>query len=414
MSARLLFVTAAAIAAATLYGTTSDCQACSVPVFRYALEKWFPDHYGMTLFHRGPLTEAQQQLLSGLKRQTSLGLPLANVKVIEVDLDQNPSAELQALWDAQPDRTTPLLVVQSPARRGPAGTVWAGELTPQNVELLQDSATRRSLAERLLRGDSVVWILLEGGQKSQDDQAFLTLEQELARLQTTLTLPELAEEDVRTLGIEPDSLSLVFSAMRLSRSDPAEAPLVQMLLNVEPDLRDPEYAGKPMAFPVFGRGRVLHALVGAGISADTIRETSQFLTGACQCTVKQENPGVDLLMSLDWDSLIDQTPTREHELPPLAGLTGFTRPEPAGATPAESLPPAIASPAAAASDLPAQESTNRVASAESPLAIPVTAPTSVSADRQHGQTITRNVMLVVLVLGFSVVGMSLVLGRRQA
>ena len=37
--------------------------ACSVPVFRYALEKWPPDVYQATVFHRGPLTSAQQALV---------------------------------------------------------------------------------------------------------------------------------------------------------------------------------------------------------------------------------------------------------------------------------------------------------------------------------------------------------------
>ena len=31
-------------------------EACSVPVFRYALERWQADPYEVFVFHRGPLT----------------------------------------------------------------------------------------------------------------------------------------------------------------------------------------------------------------------------------------------------------------------------------------------------------------------------------------------------------------------
>ena len=82
-----------------------------------------------------------------------------------------------------------------------------------------------------------------------------------------------------------------------------------------------------MVFPLFGRGRALHALVGEGMTASLIDEAARFLTGACQCTVKAQNPGVDLLMNVDWDQLVTPTLEQNRELPPLAGLTGFSDPD---------------------------------------------------------------------------------------
>jgi hypothetical protein len=78
-----------------------------------------------------------------------------------------------------------------------------------------------------------------------------------------------------------------------------------------------------MAFPIFGRGRALYALVGNGVAPQLVGEACQFLTGACQCTVKAENPGVDLLMQVDWDNLVQPTEAIDASLPPLAGFTGF-------------------------------------------------------------------------------------------
>ncbi|MHC4680903.1 MAG: hypothetical protein ACYTEK_19655, partial [Planctomycetota bacterium] len=110
--------------------------------------------------------------------------------------------------------------------------------------------------------------------------------------------PALAEE------LEMPGLSFEFSTLSLSRSDPNEQFLLAMLLNSEPDLD--EYAGEPILFPVFGRGRALYALVGEGINTDNIREAVGFLTGPCGCEVKMLNPGVDLLMAFNWDAAVMQ------------------------------------------------------------------------------------------------------------
>ena len=41
-------------------GFSSAAQACSVPVFRYALERWPADAYRLVIFHNGPLSAEQQ------------------------------------------------------------------------------------------------------------------------------------------------------------------------------------------------------------------------------------------------------------------------------------------------------------------------------------------------------------------
>ena len=53
---------------------------------------------------------------------------------------------------------------------------------------------------------------------------------------------------------------------------------------------------------VYGRGRALPPYIGKGIVYDNLVEVADFITSACSCTVKDQNPGVDLLMSFDWDS----------------------------------------------------------------------------------------------------------------
>jgi len=67
-----------------------------------------------------------------------------------------------------------------------------------------------------------------------------------------------------------------------------------------------EIAGDvPVVFPVFGRGRILCALAGKAIVAGNLEDAATFLAGPCSCQVKELNPGIDILMAADWDSVVE-------------------------------------------------------------------------------------------------------------
>ncbi len=330
------------VAVALSVGVGSLGSACSVPVFRYALELWPPDHFPLAVVHRGELSDSDQALVDRL-RQSNLANE-ANLRVMTVDVEGSLDPLETAVWESlgQPPLDRPLLVLQTPARLGPTATVLTLELSEEHVDHLLDSPARKEISRRLLEDHSVVWVLLESGQAEQDEKAFLTLSAEIARLEETLELPELAAEDL--LSAESEPLKLRFSSIRVRRDDPAERALVAMLLNVEPDLNDPEFANEPMIFPIFGRGRALYALVGQGIVPTTIEEAARYLTGECQCTVKAENPGADLVMAVDWDRWIVPTIQEDGHMPALGGLASFADvadapPLPFAATPELSADP---------------------------------------------------------------------------
>ena len=88
--------------------------------------------------------------------------------------------------------------------------------------------------------------------------------------------------------------------LRVPRDDPPSSALVAMLIGSEPDLAE---RTDPMVFPVFGRGRALLPLIGAGITAKNIHDSAAFLVGPCSCEVKEQNPGFDLLLAADWDDV---------------------------------------------------------------------------------------------------------------
>lgn len=270
------------------------CHACDTPVCRYALEHWTPDAYQVTVLHQGPLDAESKVLVAALENR-SLQAPLTNLVVQTIEANHVADG--------------PRLGVRFPAASHVQGIAWEGRLTPDAVAALTDSPRRREIADRLLGGDEMVWVLLQTGCKEADDAAAERIEKELRRP---------ADE-----GQPPLRSSLV----RVSRNDSGEKLLTETLLSTEADLHGRD---EPMAFPVFGRGRVLYALVGAGINSETVRHALAFLTGGCSCTVKRENPGVDLLLTADWSVITPTTP--EEAAPAPAAVTDLVPLTPLPAT----------------------------------------------------------------------------------
>ena len=298
--------------------------ACNVPVFRFALERWRPDPYRVTVFHRGALSGADRELLAPLEEQqdkSQLNLAIRTLDVSELD-----EAD-QTLFAEHATATLPRLVVQYPAHLRIAEPTWSAPLNKESIGRLTDSPIRRELVKRLADGQTAVWLLLESGQPEMDDAAAVLVQEQLQQLQQKLKLPELTDSSEDKL-LSATPLQVAFSLLRVSRGD-AEQPLIQMLLHSESDLAE---RSDPMVFPVFGRGRALFPLIGAGVTAENIHDSAAFLVGACSCEVKEQNPGFDLLLAADWDVLLSQdgvpllasetrkiAPTGTAELVPIPG-----------------------------------------------------------------------------------------------
>ena len=292
---------------------------CAVPVFRYALERWAPDAYEAVLIHRGPLADDDpaSSLLKGDE------VDFLNLRISTFDLETSAENEVTSLLGGAIPDTLPALAIWYPYQKGRAAPFWTGEFTPATVKALIQSPKRLQLAQRLTDGQTTVWVVVESGNAAKDKAAMQMLDEQLATATKELQemAPQLAED------LDMPGLSYEFSTLAISRSDQKERMLLEMLLKSEPDLGD--YDG-PIVFPVFGRGRALYALASEGINADTIRETVAFLTGPCGCEIKMLNPGVDLLMSVNWDAAVMQfyqefyetmdAGAAEESLPELTGV----------------------------------------------------------------------------------------------
>jgi hypothetical protein len=215
----------------------------------------------------------------------------------------------------------PWLVVKYPSALRLPGNAWSGPLSEEATRRLVDSPARKKIVQRLAQGESAVWVMLDSGDPRKDETAAKLLESRLDYLTATLKLPKLDAQDVVNglISIPENDLRLEFSTLRVARSDPAEQAFVKMLLGTEADLKG---VGEPIVFPVFGRGRVLYALVGKGIRHETIDQAATFLIGKCSCEVKERNPGVDLLLAADWTNIVKTQFNPDRDLPALTNLLG--------------------------------------------------------------------------------------------
>jgi hypothetical protein len=290
-------------------GAVRPAAGCSTPVFRYALENWQPDLYRLTVRHAGPLTPEMSAYIKQLGEYRE-GRAVANVYVDEKnDPAVRPGEAVQAYFPRHPAQTPPIAAVA---------------LTREAVGHILTSPVRETLAEKLLAGETAVWLFLESGNGKQDAAALKRLREALKKMKELLRLPEEYIEQFADENGNPDNPDnpgeteapkISFSILKIKREDPKESFLVRSLLLSEPDL---ENLKQPMVFPVFGRGRALYALVGKGINREIIAEACAFMTGACSCQVKAMNPGVDLLLTANWDSVYNSVYYREEAPPPLA------------------------------------------------------------------------------------------------
>jgi hypothetical protein len=279
--------------------------ACSVPVFRYALDRWEADAYPLIVFHDGPLSEEQRRLVERLQKPGA-----ANLQVTALDVARPLDKTTAALWQKHRTEKLPALLLKYPDSAAIPEPAWTAPLEAASVDALLDSPVRREVASRILKGESGVWVLLECGKPDKDEKAARFLIEQLERMPKVLKLPDpddpVADEILAAKNRPP--VRIAFSLLRLSRNDPAERAFASMLLHTEDDLTTYD---EPMVFPIFGRGRALEARIGKGINEENITDACAFVIGACSCEVKRINPGKDLLMSVDWDRSTGVPPARE-------------------------------------------------------------------------------------------------------
>ncbi|MDX9979403.1 MAG: hypothetical protein RBU25_05055 [Lentisphaeria bacterium] len=213
--------------------------ACSVPVFRYALEFWDTDTYLLEVRLPAPVPAEFRQALAAFAAERP-----SNVAVREIK-GAGEGAGMSL-------RFPPGGVVRPPILELPA--------TAAGLALVLDSPARAALVEKLLAGDTAVFLLLESGDADSDRAARERLDRILRDLEKTLELPPQPEEEAAAVD-EPrgggPELAIRFSVVPVRRDDPREQVLVRSVLATESDLH---VLSGPMFVPVVGRGRARYAV----------------------------------------------------------------------------------------------------------------------------------------------------------
>ncbi len=296
--------------------------ACPIPVFRYALEFWEAEPYRLEIFYRNSPGPFEENLVNYLLTVTGENGKKSNfiMRMVNVEGDDHDIPE--SILKEVPGGGGALMVLRYPFSSGINSILWSAPLTSKNVDLLLDSPARENIANKLISDVTVVWIFLESGDIRKDYNAFNLLNKELRRLEQTLTLPELdlwlGDYQNNSPENEP---RIKFETLRVSRNNAGEDLLVKMLMNTEHYLD--QFESEPVVFPVYGRGIALWAIIGDRINEYNITGAAEFLTGPCSCQVKSLNPGVDLLISVDWDKQVDNIADISL-VNPLSGLGEFS------------------------------------------------------------------------------------------
>ena len=103
----------------------STADACTTPVFRFALENWPASPFQVLVFHRGSMSVEQNALV----RRLASTNPPANLKIRTYDVQGAMPPAIREVWEQSgKGQSLPLVVVQYPeeARESPA---FVGSLT---------------------------------------------------------------------------------------------------------------------------------------------------------------------------------------------------------------------------------------------------------------------------------------------
>lgn len=270
--------------------------ACSVPVFRYALERWPADLFEVDVFYRGALTPEERALVSRLEDQSQVNGGTVNWEVIHCNLDEELADDLQAVGDSLGEGALPHVVLRRPGGRRRSAVVWSGALSDVKPSLWTSPA-RDELIERLSRGDSVVWLVFRGSDETASHQVVEQLQEQLPHLAAEIPLPagvgSPGSELITNLPLE-----VRFSVLEVDGMSSDEVEFRNLVIR---GVLDNVADNDALVVPVFGRGRAMTVLKAESVDDDAMAECSAFLCGACSCQVKQTNPGFDLLLAVNWD-----------------------------------------------------------------------------------------------------------------
>ena len=127
-----------------LIATTHAAECCTIPVFRFALDRWEADRFKLVV----PANVAAKTEIVDLLRPLRAG-GKAN---LDITTDRTGKVSAVSLFLPQ-DQNRP---------------IWAGELNATSLAVLLDSPGRAAVLKQILDGNSVTWIIVDAATPADD------------------------------------------------------------------------------------------------------------------------------------------------------------------------------------------------------------------------------------------------------
>jgi hypothetical protein len=296
---------------------------CDTPVYRYAMYRWMPAPYEVYYFHRGQPPKVDQEV-NGLFADDAKSPAVANVTLTMVNLDQkDPLGTLpepvQKAWQVRAKSASSISSIPAHLVWTPWGEeVFAGKLNAAEARAMLESPLRTEIIKLLDEGHGIVLLVVSGSDAKENARVESAVKEVIAKaaageISADPSMPPPAEPaqkpgDGGDAAVKPPALRLALA--KLDRANPNERWLLRMLMAMEPGLE--KRAGEPMLFAVYGRGRVMPPGIGKEVTAESLFALVSFLAGQCSCTIKDQNPGLDLLVKWDWEATAEKY-AREDE-----------------------------------------------------------------------------------------------------
>lgn len=300
-------------------GAGSIALPCNTPVNRYALYRWEASPYYIFHVRHGedgpatsPLAKPVEKLWTHRDLETTGEAAsiraVTNLEVVTLDASKPDDLadlppHLRQSLEEEPADSFPLHLIVNPRGR----EVYRGELKMADVAGLADSPTRQEIARLLDAGHDGVLVFLESADAEANARALKEIDRALEMVAPAEGADEKAAEKKPVDSLDEliqgdDELS--DSALRVGKvilkpDDAREKWFLRMLYACEE--LEPEDLKQPMVFAAYGRGRIMEPYLGAGIIAENLLDVIRFINGPCSCQVKDENPGVDLLTTWNWE-----------------------------------------------------------------------------------------------------------------
>ncbi len=284
------------------YLITKCTYSCDTPVFQYALIRWYPDPYRIFVFYEKDFSEQQKQTIKLLNELERKSLIICEyVKISELP---SKNKSIRSVWESikNPKSSLPLLVVKYPSSSQLNNNIYISKLSTSAVHQIASSPIRRKIANTLLEGNTIVWLILLSDDTNQNEKLRNLLSTELSKYKSQY--------------FQKNMSNINFAITEVERDNQKEKFLINILTNIKTSQQWNQK--EPIIYPIFGKGRILFPIPARKLHHESIFATCDFLTGPCACELKVMNPGVDLLIDIDWDSALSSSDELIEQILPSA------------------------------------------------------------------------------------------------